>query len=153
MAAEQETLCVLDVFQQIKIKMGRLLEPLAQEEGLTPLQGLVLLQVSRGETTVGDISQQAHMGRANASTLCKKMEQAGYLTRKRSQRDERVVILELTAQGAETLERMQKKLARFEVLLEQMPAQIKKNIIQGLNAANQALDYFTEQTKGDQAQC
>lgn len=146
-------LCALDIFQQIKTKMARLVEPIAQEEGLTPLQGLVLLQVSRGDITVGDISQQAHIGWSNASTLCKKMEQAGYLTRTRSTQDERVVTLALTPMGAETLERLQKKLARFEVLLEQMPTQIKRDIIQGLSAANQALDYINEQTKGDQAKC
>lgn len=146
-------LCVLDIFQQLKAKMARLMEPLVQEEGLTPLQALVLLQVSQGGATVGDISQQAHMGRANASTLCKKMERAGYLTRTRGPRDERVVILSLTPRGAETLERLKGGLARYERLLTQMPPQVREDIVRGMRAANQALDYINEQSKGDRTQC
>ena len=150
---ESENLCALDIFQRFKAKMARLVDPLVQDEGLTPLQALVLLQVSRGETTVGDISQEAHIGRANASTLCKKMERAGYLTRTRSSRDERVVTLALTAQGEETLARLKARMARYEQMLKQMPPQIQEDIIRGFRAANQALDYFNEQIKGDQTQC
>lgn len=146
-------LCALDIFQQIKTKMGHLIEPLVQQVGLTPLQGLVLLRISRGDTTVGDISQHAHMDRANTSTLCKKLEQAGYLTRTRSVQDERVVTLALTEHGQEALARIQEGLAQYQSLLEQMPPQIKEDILRGLKAASQALDYFNEQTKGEQNPC
>ena len=150
---EGDKLCALDIFQQFKAKMARLVDPLVQDEGLTPLQALVLLQVSRGETTVGDISQEAHIGRANASTLCKKMEQSGYLIRTRCPQDERVVTLALTVQGEETLKRLKEKMAQYERLLKQMPPQIREDIVRGLRAANQTLDYFNEQIKGDQRQC
>ena len=93
------------------------------------------------------------MGRANASTLCKKMEQSGYLIRARSPRDERVVTLTLTPQGTAALERLTGRLARFEALARQLPLQIREAIIRGLRAFDQVLDYFNQQSQGGQRQC
>ena len=139
----------LEIFQHIKTKISRLVEPVMQAEGLTQLQCCVLLQVSQGYTSVGAVSERTQMGQANTSTLCKKLEQAGYLTRARSPEDERVVVLSLTEQGIETLTRIGKRLKEYEMMLEGLPGQTKDDILKGLAAIDWALDYLSEQTKGE----
>ena len=89
--SEEDRISILTVFQTLKTKTARLLEPVAQAEGLTPLQASVLLQLVRQDAAVGDISEVTCMGQANASSLCKKLEREGYLTRARRCSDRRVV--------------------------------------------------------------
>lgn len=144
-----EKLCALAIFQQMKGKVSRILEPVAQKEGLTALQCSVLLQVAQGYTSVGAVSEQTLMGQANTSTLCKKLEQAGYLTRSRNPRDERMVTLEVTERGRETLERIDRQMKTYERMLDELPRQVKDDMFRGLAAMNLALDYLSEQTKGE----
>lgn len=149
MEQTSEKLRLLEIFQQMKNKTNRLIDPVVQAEGLTPLQCCVLLQVAQGYTSVGAVSEQTQMGQANTSTLCKKLEQAGYLTRARNPEDERVVVLSLTRQGQETLARIGRRMKEYEVLLEGLPGQVKEDILRGLTAIDLALDYLSEQTKGE----
>lgn len=143
----------LAVFQTLKTKTARLLEPIVQAEGLTPLQASVLLQLAHRDAAVGDISEATCMGQANASSLCKKLEQSGYLTRSRGRPDGRVVTLSLTPKGRETADRIQRRLNHYLELLNALPSGTKEELKRGLQAANQMLDYLFEQTKGDQDLC
>lgn len=93
------------------------------------------------------------MGQANASSLCKKLEREGYLTRARRCSDRRVVTVSLTPRGRETVERIQARLDHFLVLLNELPPGRKKELERGFQAANQMLDYLFEKTKGDRDPC
>ena len=148
-----DRICFLTVFQTLKTKTARLLEPIVQAEGLTPLQASVLLQLAHRDAAVGDISEATCMGQANASSLCKKLEQSGYLTRSRGRPDGRVVTLSLTPKGRETAGRIQRRLDHYLELLNALPSGTKEELKRGLQAANQMLDYLFEQTKGDQDLC
>ncbi len=150
---EEGRIFILTVFQTLKTKTARLLEPIVQAEGLTPLQASVLLQLARRDAAVGDISEATCMGQANASSLCKKLEQGGFLTRSRSRSDGRVVTLSLTPVGRETAERIQKRLDHFLELIDALPEGARQELNQGFRAAEQMLDYLFEQTKGDQDLC
>jgi len=150
---EEDRISILTVFQTLKTKTARLLEPIVQAEGLTPLQASVLLQLARRDAAVGDISEATCMGQANASSLCKKLEQSGYLTRSRGRPDGRVVTLSLTPKGRETADRIQRRLNHYLELLNALPSGTKEELKRGLQAANQMLDYLFEQTKGDQDLC
>lgn len=150
---EEGRISILTVFQTLKIKTARLLEPVVQAEGLTPLQASVLLQLARQDAAVGDISEVTCMGQANASSLCKKLEQSGYLTRSRGSSDGRVVTLSLTPKGRETAGRIQARLDYFLELLDGLPSGTKEELKRGFQAANQMLDYLFEKTKGDQDLC
>ena len=113
--SEADRISLLTVFQTLKTKTARLLEPIVQAEGLTPLQASVLLQLVQKDAAVGDISEVTCMGQANASSLCKKLEQGGYLNA--------------------------------------LPAELRGDLMRGLQAATQMLDYLFDQTKGDQKSC
>ena len=146
---EEEQICVFEKFQTLKAKASRLLDPVVQSEGLTLLQACVLGHLYQQDAAVGDISGLAVIDQANASSLCKKLEQEGYLTRTRRASDRRVVILSLTPRGRETVERLQARLNHYLDLLNALPTDAKEELNRGFQAANQMLDYLFEQTKGD----
>ena len=146
---EDERFSVLAIFQTLKAKTSRLLDPVVQSEGLTLLQACVLGHLYQQDAAVGDISGLAVIDQANASSLCKKLEQEGFLTRTRRASDRRVVILSLTPRGRETVERLQARLNHYLDLLNALPTDAKEELIRGFRAANQMLDYLFEQTKGD----
>ena len=146
---EDDRFSVLAIFQTLKAKTSRLLDPVVQSEGLTLLQACVLGHLYQQDAAVGDISDLAVIDQANASSLCKKLEHEGYLTRTRRASDRRVVILSLTPRGRETVERLQARLNHYLDLLNALPTDSKEELIRGFRAANQMLDYLFEQTKGD----
>ena len=151
--SEADRISLLTVFQTLKTKTARLLEPIVQAEGLTPLQASVLLQLVQKDAAVGDISEVTCMGQANASSLCKKLEQGGYLTRSRDRADGRVVTLSLTPEGRAAAGRIQAKLNQFLELINALPAELRGDLMRGLQAATQMLDYLFDQTKGVQKSC
>ena len=146
---EDDRFSVLAIFQTLKAKTSRLLDPVVQSEGLTLLQACVLGHLYQQDAAVGDISGLAVIDQANASSLCKKLEREGFLTRNRREPDRRVVILSLTPRGRETVERLQARLNHYLDLLNALPTDAKEELIRGFRAANQMLDYLFEQTKGD----
>ncbi len=150
---EEGRISIFTIFQTLKSKTARLLEPVVQAEGLTPLQASVLLHLSQQDAAVGDISGATCMGQANASSLCKKLEQSGFLTRSRGAADGRVVTLSLTPKGRETVERIQRRLDHYLELLNALPDRAREELARGFQAADQMLDYLFEQTKGDQNLC
>lgn len=150
---DDERISILTVFQTLKAKTARLLEPIVQAEGLTPLQACVLMHLSCRDATVGDISEATRMGQANSSSLCKKLEQGGFLTRVRGTADGRVVNLSLTPKGRETVERVQRRLDHYLDLLNGLPDDAREQLRRGFQAADQMLDYLFEQTKGEQDPC
>ena len=150
----EQNLATVEVFQRLKGKLTRLLELALQDERLTPLQGYVLMLLAQEETmTISALSERAQMGQANTSTLCKKLERSGYLTRTRGEQDERIVTLALTGDGRQALDRTGARLARYSALLERLPASVKEDIRRGVEAADYALDYLQDQIKGEQDQC
>ena len=148
-----EQISILAVFQTLKTKTTRLVDPIVQAEGLTPLQARVLLHLCCRDAAVGDISEITGMGQANTSSLCKKLEREGFLTRCRSCSDRRVVTLSLTDKGRETMNRLQRRLDHYLTLVNARPAEEREELIRGLNAVEQMLDYLFEQTKGEQNPC
>lgn len=146
-------LYVLSVFQRLKGKMTRLIEPVVQAEGLTPLQGYVLMLLSQGELTVGALSELTNMGQGNTSSLCKRLERSGHLVRSRNPRDERTVTLSLTQQGQDTLGRIQRRFARYGQALEGLPEAVKEDLRRGVQAADVMMDYLQHQFEGEQPQC
>lgn len=148
------SLAVLEAFQRFKGKMSQLLDPLVQAEGLTPLQATVLLLAqAQDEITVGTLSEQTHMGQANTSTLCKKLERGGFLVRSRSLRDERIVTLNLTEQGRQTLDRVEGRISHYFELLDRLPPSVGEDIRRGARAVEYAMDYLQSQIEGEQSQC
>ena len=74
--------------------------PLLKPLGLTYTQYLVFLVLwERDGIPVGEICEKLMLDSGTLSPLLKKMEQAGYVERKRSADDDRVVVVTLTENG------------------------------------------------------
>ena len=74
--------------------------PYLKPLGLTYTQYIVLLVLwEKDGITVGEICDKLMLDNGTLSPLLKKMQQAGYIERKRSQKDDRVVLVTLTEEG------------------------------------------------------
>jgi DNA-binding MarR family transcriptional regulator len=74
--------------------------PLLEPMQLTHPQYLVMLALwERSPRSVKDISASLHLDPATLSPLLKRLETLGYVTRRRSDADERMLVVQLTASG------------------------------------------------------
>lgn len=74
------------------------------EVGLRPRQFVVLHFLHEsGPATVGQVQEYLYRSPSTASTTISKLAEAGFVTRKRSHTDNRVVIVELTAAGRDAV--------------------------------------------------
>ncbi|MBQ8092372.1 MAG: MarR family transcriptional regulator [Clostridia bacterium] len=68
--------------------------------GLTYTQYIVFMALWETDgQTVGDLCKKLYLDSGTLTPLLKKMEHAGWVTRKRSEQDERVVEIHLTDEG------------------------------------------------------
>ena len=75
---------------------------LIDERGLTPRDLSVLRYLLESDSaTVGQVQAFMHQSPSTTSSLIAQLEAEGYVTRTRSHRDNRVVIVELTSVGKE----------------------------------------------------
>ncbi len=79
--------------------------PLLSPLGLTYTQYLVFLVLwERDGIPVGAIGEKLMLDNGTLSPLLKKLQQAGYIERRRSEADERVVVITLTEKGRDLQE-------------------------------------------------
>lgn len=77
-----------------------LYRPLLEPMGLTHPQYLVMLALwEREPRSVKDLSSTLQLESATLSPLLKRLESVGYVTRRRSADDERLLVVELTGTG------------------------------------------------------
>ena len=80
--------------------------PLLKPLGLTYTQYLVLLVLwEKDGITVGEICDRLMLDNGTVSPLLKKMQQEGFVDKKRSDEDDRVVLITLTDEGRALQER------------------------------------------------
>jgi DNA-binding MarR family transcriptional regulator len=76
-----------------------------QNEGISPRDYAVLrFLLESGPATVGEVQAYVYKSPSTTSTLIAQLEDAGYVSRTRSQQDNRVVVVELTPAGREVAE-------------------------------------------------
>ncbi len=79
--------------------------PLLSPLGLTYTQYLVFLVLwEQDGITVGTIGEKLMLDNGTLSPLLKKLQQAGYIERRRNEEDERVVVITLTEKGRDLQE-------------------------------------------------
>ena len=84
------------------LAMAKVYRPLLSRLGITYPQYLVLVTLwNQDEMTVSEIGGQLFLDSATLTPLLKRMETAGLISRQRSPRDERQVIISLTEAGRE----------------------------------------------------
>jgi MarR family transcriptional regulator, organic hydroperoxide resistance regulator len=89
------------------LAFNRVYKPRLDELNLTYPQYLVLvLLYETDDQTVGGLSEKLFLDSSTLTPLLKRMESAGYLTRKRDPEDERQVRIGLTARGKSAREKV-----------------------------------------------
>jgi DNA-binding MarR family transcriptional regulator len=92
-------------FLALQQTLRRHARQLIDERGLTPRDLSVLRYLLEGESaTVGQVQAFTHKSPSTTSSLIAQLEEKGYVTRTRSQEDNRVVIVELTPAGQQIVE-------------------------------------------------
>jgi DNA-binding MarR family transcriptional regulator len=82
------------------LEIGRAYQPLFDVLGITYPQFLVLNSLwEKDGRTVGDIAERLTLESSNITPLIKRLEAAGFLTRKRNPADDRQVLVSLTEEG------------------------------------------------------
>ena len=114
---------------------------LAAETGLTPSQLLVLQEISRrGEVTPSVIASTLQFGQATVTNIVDRLTASGLATRRRSERDKRQFLLQVTADGSATLEAAPDLLqARFRDRFEALPAWEQAMILSALERLGEIL--------------
>lgn len=123
---------LLPSMYSMKSYLQKLMEPLAQSAGLTALQVLVLGAIQSGKaSTVGRLSNLLLIGQGNTSTMCKNLERDGFLERRRSTKDERIVELILTEQGVQAMSQVHAQFECFNPIVEQISDEEMDLMLQG----------------------
>jgi DNA-binding MarR family transcriptional regulator len=96
-----------DLIRLITAGMGNVFGSVVESFGLTMVQARILMEIERCNlSTVGNLGSTVGLSSGNASTMCKKLEKAGFVKRIRNSEDERYVKLELTELGLETIKKI-----------------------------------------------
>lgn len=107
--------------------------PITKKSGLTPMQAAVLHFIScHCDSTVGEVFRSLEINQGNASSMCKRLEADGYITRRRSGEDERCVVLELTPRGRDSIAAIEREAAPFIADMDIISKDEKLRIIESL---------------------
>jgi DNA-binding MarR family transcriptional regulator len=91
--------------------MDKVFTPILAQYGLTMMQARILTEIKDcGHHTVGSLGSVIGIASGNTSSMCKKLEKAGFIKRIRDPEDERFVKLALTDFGEQTLQKIENTL-------------------------------------------
>lgn len=99
---------IFSMIREISHKIDILLQDTAQELSITTLQlkMLITLYANKEPVSIGNLGKAIGVTGGNISNICKKLEKLGFVTRVRSEEDERVVNVELTQKGRDAADKV-----------------------------------------------
>ncbi len=105
---------VVTNFIQTRISFERIMAPITQQFGLTPLSSVTLNLIAHQENpTISSIFKTLDLNQGNVSSMCKKLENDGFILRCRSKTDERSVVLLITPKGRAALDGVERTLRAY----------------------------------------
>ncbi len=130
------------------ITFSRLLRPLQHAE-MTPQQYWLLRQLRRdGLLSIGELAHTLGITTGSATVACKRLEQAGLLTRERRSDDERVVQVTLTEQGRAQIDALRQRrrdaLVHLLAVLNEREQQVMQDMIERLLEAAETQGFAEE---------
>jgi MarR family transcriptional regulator, organic hydroperoxide resistance regulator len=128
--------------RQINERTNNLIITLCEHNGITTLQGRILLEIDRhGSHTIGTLASRLHIAGTNISTMCKKLEGKGLIVRVRDEFDERVVKVALSEKGKSVVEEINQELIeKISNSIQGETDQSLNEIINGLKKLNELLE-------------
>lgn len=140
---------VEELNRKLTFQRSRYLKEEYEHYHITDMQYSVLSYIQQHpRTTIGSVAKTLHTDAGNMSALCKKLERSGYLIRKKSERDERIVELCTSEQGMHCVQAISTKIqTHYEEQWEQYNSRDKEMIMKGLEKLNQFLDTIMRKEK------
>ena len=92
---------------RLKALVDQLLKDATEGVDLTRLQLMMMKYVQSAPMSIGELTKTSGMDQGNVSSTCKKQENRGWLERKRSEKDERVVMVSLSEKGKTILSQIE----------------------------------------------
>lgn len=134
------------LIREVSRKLDSILFPISDDNNLTIMKMKVLMEVQKqGTVNVGEIGQSLGVAGGNISNMCKNLENEGYLNRKRSQDDERVVEVSLTDKGKKVLEQIRGQLEeKYHPYDTKITDKEYQAIVDSLRDLNKHLDNLLE---------
>lgn len=140
MIFEDAKLNIWALGKDIRRVLNHIILPILQKEGLSLMQVYAMGGIQTGQiTNISTLCEMLDMSQGNASSLSKRLEGLGCIKRVRSQEDERIVNLALTAEGSEKLQNIKGRFERLEPFFEQIPQEEFDTIEAGLTALSNVL--------------
>lgn len=136
----QEDEIVLRLLRNIMGNLSYMMNRCYEPYGITGVQFLVLMEIaaSEQEVKVKDLAKRLMMSNSNLSAILKRLEAHMLVERKRSQCDDRVVIVSLTRKSKQCVEELRNKDHRFP-FMEPFDQIQKDQIIESLRMLDQAI--------------
>ncbi|WP_288395356.1 MarR family winged helix-turn-helix transcriptional regulator [uncultured Vagococcus sp.] len=131
-----------------RVKLQNILDKLAETEDLTGQQMVVLLGLrNNGVSNVGQISDTFLLKQTNVSSLIKKLELNGLLTRQRNGEDVRIVDLSLTEKGNEKVDRLIERIEKsYQKVMQANSVQFEfEELRKSFLEISQIIDYLYKQ--------
>jgi DNA-binding MarR family transcriptional regulator len=146
MEYEEYCAAINDLMQTAGSKFAKASGQQFAGQNLTLSQIGILLQLSQnGSMKVSDISASLNMAPSNATSICKRLENAGLVGRGRQLDDQRVVKVELTACAEEKMDGIKASVCEFHRKMRECVSEIDlKDIHTGLVKLNRLFDVFFE---------
>lgn len=100
-----------DLLEVIQESKDLIVAPIAKKYGLTSLQLKLLIELDCSKNlSLNSLATSLRMSNGNTSTLCKKLEQQGWIVRERRLDDERYISLSLSQKGREAIHSLNESL-------------------------------------------
>ena len=109
--------------------------------GLSTPQAMVLLYVRHcGRGKITEVAHTLHMTNSNLSTICRRLEREGLLTRTRDDMDQRIVWISLTESCQQRLQQLEDQIdTQYLNNLSSVSAWDRETILNGLLKLNEVL--------------
>ncbi len=137
---------IFSMIREIAHKIDLLLQDTANELKLTPLQlkMIIILYANKDkEVSIGNLGKAIGITGGNISNICKRLEKQGFVKRKRSEEDERVVNVVLTEEGNRAAKMVNDYITRLGKELPDKDVNVNlKTIVKELRALDILLDKY-----------
>lgn len=142
---------IWDLLRTIQVSKDTVICPVAKDYCITPLQLRILMEVNLSEDlSLNQLAKVMDMNNGNVSTICKKLEQQGYLTRERRADDERFITLKLSPEGAKILQQMERDIeSKYCLLMEDVSEERLEKIVAGIKELKALIEEMNAQQRED----
>ena len=103
------------------------------KDALNPAYFRLLALLSMHACTLGDLAEQQAVSKPTMSNTITTLEERGWVARRRVDRDRRIVLVEITAQGLAVLDGVHRQMQlRVTEILHPLPEEKRRQLLSGL---------------------